>query len=93
METNDAIGLGGTIALVISLFRDGAFLGLLKDIFVKPHHPDDLIQITQLQDLNSKLTKEKEIAEAISIALDNPENHEKAEKVRSVIRSRGIIKP
>tara|TARA_B110000503_G_scaffold108036_1_gene161523 strand:- start:707 stop:1009 length:303 start_codon:yes stop_codon:yes gene_type:complete len=87
METIDAIGISGTIALLISLFRDAAFLGLLKDIFVKPHHPDDLNKIETLTLERDDLQKDKEIAEAVSKAMDNPDLQAKEERIRKVLTS------
>lgn len=86
----ESYGIWGVVLLsIIGIIRDPSIIQLARDLFIKPHHPDDLELIKTLTEERDQLKKEKEIAEAVKQALDNPEVYD---KVSNMFRSRGSEK-
>lgn len=90
--TTELTNSAAILALLISFIRDPAVLSFFTniiDIFKKKHNPEDLVKIEKLTLEVNELLKEKEINEAIALALDNPELNEKAARIRKVM-SKGV---
>lgn len=86
----DTYGFFGALVLaVISFFRDANVISFFRDLFIKPHHPDDLTTITSLKEEVAALKKERDIINAIESVLDDPITKKKVEALKKVMKSHG----